>query len=279
MKTFRKIISRLLIILVILALVGGGLVFYAFYIEPHRFSTETYNVKSPKINEKITVAVFADTHFGHDYDLRDFSKVIESMDSSSPDVIIFLGDLVDDYNNYSGNMSKIVTALATLDAPLGKYAVFGNHDYGGGAENHYEDWMNAAGFTVLKNRTVSLGSNLTLTGIDDYLIGYGNAQAASGLSSDKYNIVMCHEPDVADKISGDSVDMMVAGHTHGGQINIPFYTKNFLPSLGRKYIKGEYTLDNDAKTKLYVNNGLGTTKISARFMAVPKVTYFILSPE
>ena len=93
-----------------------------------------------------------------------------------------------------------------------------------------------------------------------------------------YNLVLCHEPDIVDKILNSNTDYMVAGHTHGGQIRIPFYTEKYLPSYGEKYVKGEYKLDNKNKTILYVNSGLGTTKIPARLGAVPELTYITISP-
>ena len=76
-----------------------------------------------------------------------------------------------------------------------------------------------------------------------------------------------------------NTDCMLAGHTHGGQIRIPFYTEDFLPSYGEKYVKGEYRLDNGNQTLLYVNSGLGTTKLPARLGAVPELTYLTIQPD
>jgi len=265
-----------IIIVFIAVLIGAGILAYAFFVEPQRLSGTELRMSNSNITESLSVAVFADTHFGKNYDISDFKKATDEINKASPDVIIFLGDLIDDYSSYAGDVNDIISALASLDAPYGKYAIFGNHDYGGGAERLYAEWMESADFTLLKNSTVSLKGNITLTGIDDCLIGYGDTSVAEGLSSDFYNIVICHEPDIADSISGTETNLMIAGHTHGGQINVPFYKDRYLPDLGNKYVKGKYVLDNKKKTIVYVNNGLGTTKVGARFIAVPEISYFFL---
>lgn len=193
------------------------------------------------------------------------------------DFVLFLGDLIDDYSKYTKDTDIISQKLSRLKASTGKFAVFGNHDYGGGAEKYYEDIMNKGGFTVLKNQSKNFENiGLRLIGLDDFLLGYGSTEAVSEADSDMYNLVICHEPDIFDKIASYNTDYMLAGHSHGGQINIPYLRERFLPSLGSKYIKGEYENSN---SKLYVNPGLGTTKLKARLFAKPEITYLHLSPH
>ena len=235
-----KTAITLLIIVILLAVTG---IAYAQFIEPERLKVAEISDISYSIDEPITVAIFADTHFGFDY------------------------------------TTEISAELAELNASKGKYAVFGNHDYGGGAENKYESIMNAGGFTVLKNEIITFEeNNFRIIGIDDVLIGYGDPQIVNAAAPDMYNLVLCHEPDVIDEVYNSNSDFFVAGHTHGGQIRIPYYTEMFLPSYGRTYVKGEYQLDNPCQTVVYVNPGLGTTKIPARFGAVPEITYLTINP-
>ena len=134
-------------------------------------------------------------------------------------------------------------------------------------------------FKVLKNEIVTFpDNNFRIIGIDDVLIGYGDPSIAYKADGNMYNLVLCHEPDVIDMIYSSNTDCMISGHTHGGQIRIPHYTQQILPPYGEKYVKGKYKLDNDIGTLLYVNNGLGTTKIPARFGAVPEITYLTITP-
>jgi len=275
MRVF-KIIMLLILIGIITAV---GAVFYAFFVEPHKVTTENVSISDTEIKKDLTIAVFADTHFTFDtYTMEDFNKAVAAIKATDPDIIVFLGDLYDNYDKYHDNESQVISALSSLHASIGKYAVFGNHDYGGGAENHYASIMESGGFRVLKNSSVSLSSyNVNLVGIDDCLIGYGQPSVANNSPSSAYNIVICHEPDVVDKLSASPVDLMISGHTHGGQVELPFYENKFLPSLGKEYISGKYSIDNSAKTTLYVNRGLGTTHMEVRFMSVPEVTCIKLS--
>lgn len=275
-KLFKFIVSMLLILILVVLLTIG----YACFIEPNRLTVNTLEDTSYSMKKPITVAVFADTHFGFQYDLDDFEKVIKKINENPPDLLLFAGDLIDNLNEYDGSPSQISEALSRMDANVGKYAVFGNHDYGGGAEHEYEDIMKAGGFKVLVNETITFQDyNFRLIGIDDLLIGYGDPSVAEQVDSDMYNLVLCHEPDIVDKISEANVDYMLAGHTHGGQIRIPFYTQKFLPFYGEKYVKGEYQTENKNETILYVNAGLGTTKVPARLGAVPELTYLTIQPD
>ena len=273
------IIKFVVCLIFIICLIGAGMAAYAFYIAPDRLTTEDINVESSLVSRDIDVAVIADTHFGAGFEAEDFDKVIDKINAEDVDIVLFLGDLIDDYNRYTiddfskgtGDPAVISEKLSEINASLGKFAVFGNHDYGGGAENHYEDIMNAGGFTVLKNESHVLpGTGLRLIGIDDLLLGYGSVAISESATSDMYDLILCHEPDIYDKLTGDNIDFMFAGHTHGGQINIPYLRDRFLPSLGSKYLKGEYS---DGISTLYVNPGLGTTKIKARLFAEPEITY------
>lgn len=274
-KLFKTIVSIILILILVALLTIG----YACFIEPNRLTVNTLEDTSYSMKKPITVAVFADTHFGFQYDLEDFEKAIEKVNENPPDLLLFAGDLIDNLNEYDGDPSQISAALSRMKANIGKYAVFGNHDYGGGAEHEYEDIMKAGGFEVLVNETVTFRDyNFRLIGIDDLLIGYGDPSVAAQAGSDMYNLVLCHEPDIVDKISAASADYMFAGHTHGGQIRVPFYTEKFLPFYGEKYVKGEYKTENQNGTILYVNAGLGTTKVPARLGAVPELTYLTIQP-
>ena len=158
-----------------------------------------------------------------------------------------------------------------------KFAVYGNHDYGGGLEHHYRDIMEASGFHVLINETVTLDRwDLTITGIDDMVIGYGDPSCAEALPEDSYNIVLSHVPDICTELSDDPVDLMLSGHTHGGQITVPLLSDYVLPPYGRIFVRGEYPFENERNMMLYVNRGLGTTKLPLRFLASPELTAVIL---
>lgn len=268
-----KFLIRLILLFILIGVITYG---YARYIEPYMVKTKEVKIESLYTvnNEKgLKVAVFADTHFSDYYTPKNFTKVINALEESKPDIVIFAGDLIDYYSEYTGDTTQISAALASIEAPHGKFAVFGNHDYGGGAEREYEEIMNAGGFKVLKNEYYPMDDlGISLIGIDDVLIGHGDPTIASYARPDYFNIVICHEPDLIDEVLEYNVDLMLSGHTHGRQINIPFFDDDILPPYGRKYVKGLYQFENHRKTQLYVTSGIGMTKKPYRFMSPPEVS-------
>lgn len=274
-----KFIKRLIIFIFVMTLLFAGALLYSFQIAPGLVSLEKVTIQDGEIQKPMTIVLIADTHFSDQYTPQDFQKAVDRINEQNPDLVLFLGDLFDDFEHYTGDSQEVSRMLSTISAKNGKYAVYGNHDYGGGLEFKYKDLMKAGGFTVLVNESVHVPeNNVTLTGVDDYLLGYGDASVVEKNPIDAFNIVACHEPDVMDKIMSEPVDLMVSGHTHGGQIKIPFYRYSYLPPLGEKYSAGEFFFDNPAETTLYVNRGLGTTKIPARFLSTPEVTVVRITP-
>jgi len=277
MFQFIKAIFRLFLFIII---VTGFTVAYARYIEPNMLKVKEVSIESSFFQtdqKELKIAVFGDTHFGDYYTLEDFSKVLEAIDKMEPDLVVFAGDLIDHYDSYSGDTADISAKLSEISAPYGKFAVFGNHDYGGGAEYVYESIMEAGGFTVLKNKYYPLDElGVAVIGVDDVLIGYGNPEIVSWGRPDYYNIVLAHEPDVMDEVLDYNVDLMLSAHTHGRQINLKYFDDYILPAYGKKYIKGLYDFENARASRLYVTSGVGMTKLPFRFLSPPELTKIVI---
>lgn len=271
---------RIAIWLMIVALIILG---YARYIEPFMLEINEVKVESPRIAgsaDNLKIVVFGDTHFGEYYSTEDFDKVVAAISKAEPDLVLFTGDLIDNYNAYYDDDSVISRKLSKIEAPLGKIAVFGNHDYGGGAEYKYQAIMEAGGFKVLKNEYFGMKElKIGLIGIDDVIIGYGDPSVASWGRPDYFNIVLAHEPDLIDEIPDYNVDLMISGHTHGRQINLMYFDDYVLPPYGRNYIQGLYEMENERNSRLYVNSGIGMTKLPFRFLSPPELTLITLSSE
>jgi len=277
-----KILKWIFRIIILLIIAAGLLYIYARHVEPFWLAENEISLSNTDTanTDSLKIGIFSDTHFGEYYSVDNFEKVVEKMNAAKPDVIVFLGDLIDDFNRYTGDTEKISEALARLEAPLGKFAVYGNHDYGGGAQHEYKDIMASGGFSVLVNEYIMLDEyNIAITGIDDFIIGYGDTVAANYAPSDSYNVILCHEPDFINTLLDYNTDLMLAGHTHGGQINIPYYINDFLPPFGQNYLRGQFEFQNDQNTVLYVNSGIGMTKLPFRFFARPEITYVTVTPK
>ena len=150
------------------------IVCYSRYMEPERLVMKEITVETNMDIEKCRILFFTDTHFGTIYDGNHVERIVEMINERDGDIVIFGGDLFDNYARDKEllDMEYLQEELSKIEAKAGKYAVFGNHDYGGGAVRIYEQFMNNCGFYVLDNETVFLEKfNIEVIGFDDYLLG------------------------------------------------------------------------------------------------------------
>lgn len=273
----KKFFSFLSIIFLIVA----AFYIYARFVEPNFLTVHYENIKNSRISEdrdELKILQFSDMHLSEYFDEKDLKKVVEKINDENPDIVVFTGDLIDEYNHYENkdNISEIWEELNLINAPLGKYAIYGNHDYGGGAESVYKNIMENSGFVLLKNEKIVLDDyNINIIGMDDSIFGnFEKEKLIDFLEEDSYNVVLSHEPDVVDYLLEYDIDLFLSGHSHGGQVNLPFV--NSLPLLARKYTNGIYSFNNYRQTTLYVNIGLGTSQIPLRFMAPPELSVFTM---
>ena len=232
---------------------------YAFKIEPNLVVVHRLQLGASSKPEELKVLQLSDIQVSESYATKRLDKVIRKVNNEKPDIIVFTGDLFDNYSQYN-HEQEIIEKLKEMKATIGKYAVWGNHDYGGGAARIYQQVMNAADFDVLKNagETISLanGKRVFIGGLDDSLLGSPSIdETLSYRQGYDYSVLLTHEPDVADGFVGTNTQLVLAGHSHGGQIRLPFYQVTNV--LAKKYVRGLYELSDH--TKLYVNTGLGTT--------------------
>lgn len=265
----------------LLAVFGGyG---YARYIEPKLIRTESIPIESSKLPQSFSgtkIVQFSDTHLSEYYPISQLEKIATKINQLSPDLILFTGDLVDKPNQY-GFLHQIAPILKKLKAPLGKYAIYGNHDHGGYGTDIYENIMKESEFKLLKNTGVKIqlidGSAILLTGLDDMMLGRPDfGQTLKEAKEELYTILMAHEPDAALNAKAFPVDLQLSGHSHGGQVQLPFYGPLITPPFAAVYTEGLYEVD---RMKLYVNRGLGTTRLPFRFFSVPEITLFTLSKK
>ncbi|MGL5381688.1 metallophosphoesterase [Clostridium sp.] len=277
MKIIKKLIIWLLLIPTIL-LVSLGI--YTTYIERNLLVSKKHNIIINENGETdLKIVHFTDTQLGDFYTLENLEKAVNKINKLKADVVVFTGDLIDHAADYE-DLDKVEGALSKIEAKIGKYAVYGNHDIGGGAIKYYEDIMTKSGFITLENQKASIevdGKIINFYGADDALMGIHNAdETMRGVVEDEVNILLIHEPDLIDEYNEYPIDLALSGHSHGGQVYIPFYgpiKKNY---LAEKYNKGFYTLDNERKTKIYVNTGLGNTKVPFRLFNIPQISLFKL---
>jgi predicted MPP superfamily phosphohydrolase len=262
---------------------GYGGYFYAHEIEPRLLKINKHvisHVDIPKSFDGFKIVQFSDTHLGFHYDLKQFKKMLSKISSLNPDIIFFTGDLMDAPNEYPFS-EDIVPLLKNLKAPFGKYSIYGNHDHGGYGSDIYKKIMDLADFKLLLNDSDQIqlldGSSIYVMGIDDAMLGKPNFEAAiENVPVGKYKILLSHAPDLADSAVDFGIQLQLSGHSHGGQIQIPFVGALITPPFAKKYREGFYELKTETPLTLYVNRGIGTTRLPFRFLSKPELSLFTL---
>ena len=258
-------------------LVGGFL--YARYVEPNLLMVNREKLASSNLEAPLKIVFFGDTHLGEFNKDDQLDRIVEKINAENADLVIFTGDLIGSTGAFTVNPEEIAQSLAKIQATYGKVAVMGNHEYALLDEYNYQELMNAAGFTVLVDDWLDISElNVRLLGLDDAYRGNPDMTLTDEALDGAYNILLTHEPDIVDNMNIDTVQLVLAGHTHGGQISLPYLTEKILPANGKKYVKGLYTIGNSGQTELFVTKGTGMTKLPFRFMNVPEIVAIEVSP-
>ncbi|MCA0924596.1 metallophosphoesterase [Bacillus stratosphericus] len=253
---------------------------YARYIEPRMIdavSLTIHDAQLPASFNQFKIAQFSDVHLSDTFPAKDLETVVQKINDESPDLIVFTGDLVD-FEASIEEHEKAKASLSKLDAPFGKFAICGNHDYGPFGIALYEETMKACGFTLCKNEVFHLekeGGRIQIATLDDLMMSMPDYHFIKReVSSDLFTLLLVHEPDAALELESTPINLQLSGHTHGGQIQLPFYGPILTAPFGRTYVEGLY---GSYQHRIYVNRGLGTTRLPLRFLAKPEITFFTLT--
>ncbi|MGM8214303.1 metallophosphoesterase [Bacillaceae bacterium W0354] len=268
-----------------LATVGlsyGGY-YYAHEIEPKWLNIVRNNIQShriPKSFDQFKILQLSDLHYGFHYGEKELDKLIKTIQKLSFDLIVFTGDLTDDPSIVSQQQFEtIINQFSSLEASHGKYWIYGNHDHGGYGTTKIYNVMERCGFKLLRNETIHIKKEdevITLSGLDDIILGQPNLELLIGKENkDLFNILLCHEPDFADEAKDYPFDIQLSGHSHGGQIQIPFIGYIVTPPLGKKYVEGNHQLGS-RPMNLFVSRGIGTTRLPFRFFCRPEINLYTL---
>ena len=270
------------------AAAGAG---YAFVLEPTELTVQPYALTPPgwPADHRLTITVIADLHAGGpDMTLRHVQHVVDTAQALRSDLIVLLGDFKAWYRHFKWNpIADPVWAeqLARLSAPLGVWSILGNHDWW-----HDLDGVREALATVhiplLENDAVLLGppgQRFWLAGLGDqlaYQLSRGRFQGVDDLpgtlariNTDDPVLLLAHEPDIFPRVP-DRVALTLSGHTHGGQIRVPFLWEHFVPSrFGARFAYGHIVESN---RHLIVSGGLGTSIVPARLGVPPEIVHITL---
>lgn len=234
--------------------------------------------KLPRTRDGYVIAQLSDVHFGQYVGERELREAVEMVSRIRPDLVVMTGDLVDHDPSYVRLLGKLVRTLESR-ARDGVVIIPGNHDFYTGVDL-VVGAVERAGGTVLRNQHVIIGAErdgFALLGVDDMWgvrdggEGADVDKAKAGLTEDLARVLLCHQPAYF-REAAPHVDLMLAGHTHGGQIGLGGHPADLVLPYG--YVRGTYTYGD---ATLYVNRGFGTAGPPARVGSAPEVTKIVLT--
>lgn len=263
-------------LLLLLVSSGALLVVWAFWWEPGRLVVDREELALPGWPEgaETRVALVADLHVGSPRNgLDNLRRIVRRINELDPDLVLIAGDLTID-NVVGGRFvppERIAEELAALEPRHGVFAVLGNHDRWLSAERMTEA-LRGAGIVVLENaneRVQLPGTGVWLAGVADYWTGHPSIEdALNGVDPAEPVIVLTHNPDLFPEVPA-RVALTLAGHTHGGQVIIPFVGPGNTPSrFGDRYAAGHVVEEG---RHLYVTTGVGTSRLGVRFLVPPEI--------
>jgi uncharacterized protein len=248
---------------------------YTIGLEPRMLEVVRIRLELPNMPAAfrgVTVAHFSDVHFGFHFNLKRLRTLVDRIGEEKADMIVFTGDLVEEAVGNAGlEMAEI---LGRLKAPLGKFAVLGNHDYYHN-EQEVADVLELGGFRCLRNESLLVekdGESIRVTGVEDYTKGRPNMENALKASTPgEFCMLLAHTPDFAIKALQHPVHLQLSGHSHGGQIRMPFRGPIIKVPGARLFSDGLVQIPG-GKLQLYTNRGIGVTGLPVRFLCRPELT-------
>ena len=280
-----KIVKILLIIFILLLLVF----LYSMFVGTTGLKIKEYKIVSPKITEYyhgLKIVHLSDIHFGSTINEKELKTLTTEVNILKPDILVFTGDLLDEPSEENNNI--LIKYLSLMNANLGRFAIYGNHDN----VNEFNDIIKKSKWTNLTDTYELVYSNskepIIISGMGSNYVDNSNINiktekfdeyiANFGTDDIKpiYSILLMHEPDFIDNINIENYDLVLAGHSHGGQVRLPFIGKLYTPHGSKKYYDEYYKINN---TDLYISSGLGTSIMPIRFFNRPSINFYRITKK
>ena len=247
---------------------------------PHSFEVNHHSRGVRGLAAGLRVALLTDFHLGPNLGPSDLARWVQASNAVRPDLVCLVGDIVD--QAYRGDLSELKEMLPDLRAPLGVYAVPGNHDRTRYRRfDVFAEALREARVSLLMNESVAARDDVRIAGLDDYRVGRPDLDATLAGQSGGDGVAtlfLTHNPDVIPELSEvaeSGVDLLLAGHTHGGQIRLPGIGPLVTSSAyGARYASGWVP----APMPAFVSRGLGVTSLPFRFACPAEVVVLDLVP-
>jgi predicted MPP superfamily phosphohydrolase len=235
---------------------------YSMFFEPINLESTFHETTIGTSGKSLLIAHLTDLHTNGFGSLE--NKLIDSLRSQKPDIIIITGDIA----TPSGTAKGYKEVLSKLHAPLGTYFVQGNWEYWEPVKE-LRDIFKSSNIIDLTNKYVQIIDELWLVGLDDELAGSPQVSTYESLPAKAKIISIFHSPALFNSISSKT-NLAFAGHSHGGQVRFPFIGSIWTPEGTDKYVSGWF---EEGKAKMYVSRGIGTSVLPIRFNCRPEVAF------
>ena len=273
-KKERHILRKFFFLSILLIIIT---VIYARYVGTSGLLVKEYVIKNANITEGFKgfkIAHFSDFHYGRTTFIDELKNLVNDINKTKPDLIVFTGDLIDkDVTVNDEEITSITTELKKLNSTYGKYYVTGNHDT---KFDKYSEIMDNAGFINLDNKSDVIYNKNRETMLISGLGIKSDTKFLEEVFKNKYNykINIMHYPDTMEDLEIYDYDLVLAGHSHNGQIYIPFYGAVIKPNHAKTYYDEYYKVGN---TDFYISSGIGTSDFNFRWFNRPSYNLYRLS--
>jgi predicted MPP superfamily phosphohydrolase len=226
----------------------------------------------PSSLEGVTAAQVSDIHLGEISEAQ--RRMLDQLVALDPDLVLVTGDLVDD----DAAVGELADLLGGYQPRLGTWAVPGNRDHKAEAVDSLRQALESRNVHLLVNQSAQVEDRFWIVGVDDPSDRRDDVKGALGdVPKEAIRILLAHAPNVVERLGGTPFDLILAGHTHGGQVNLPLLRYQWLQDdSARRYPAGLYSVGD---SRLYVNRGIGTYYLPIRIGARPEITLFTLHGE
>lgn len=270
MKKILKIFITIIILIILLLL-------YSRFIGTIGLNTKEYTIEDNNISndfDGMKIVHFSDMHYKRIITKDRIDKIINEINLINPDIVIFTGDLIDqDSEINEDDITYLKKVLSKINAKYGKYSVIGNHDYSIDIEilrSIYKE----SNFNLLENSyDIIYGKDNNKLYIGGISTGAFSDIVLNKMKYDEesYKIIILHEPDYTDEIISLNPNLILGGHSHNGQVNIPYLKKYFVPTGSKKYYDEHYLVNN---TNLYISSGIGVSRYNFRLFNHPSINFY-----
>ena len=269
--TVKKSLTRDVVAIALSVICVAGVFVYSYFIEPNWIKIHHVQIHDKNLARRVgnlKIVHITDLHLHDGVGFRE-KQMIEKVNALQPDLIFVTGDIIDDLTQ----VKPANQIFKSLHAKLGMFGVPGNTDHIVMDSPSLARQLAQSGIDILKNENRQLRFpnhvSVWLVGADDPVYGYARLQdAVGGVPEGATTILLAHSPDIFEQAVEERINLVLVGHTHGGQVGIPFLVHLSNYANRTPYMRGLFT---KGQTKMYVNTGIGTKTLPIRFLCRPEI--------